>query len=264
MNNVLPKISVVIPCYNHGAFLQETLDSLQAQTFSDFEIVVVNDGSTDEATIVMLQNLSLANTRVFHTINRGVSAARNRGIAEARGEYILPLDADDKIGPDYLELAVTVLETRPDVAIVYCERVLFGEREGVEQLPDYDPRALLVDNCIYPAALFRKTDWKTVGGYSEKMIYGWEDWDFWISISELNKQVVKIAEPLFFYRVRSRSRDHSLRFHHKMAMMSLIVIRHANLYLRNIDLLVKKMFNLIVDKVKSITRCGKFRNNETR
>lgn len=242
----MPKVSVVIPCYNHGDFLIETLDSLQSQTFTDYEIIVVNDGSTDEATVTLLQSLNRSKTRVFHTSNMGVSAARNRGVAEAKGKYILPLDADDKIGSNYLELAVNVLETRPEVAIVYCERVLFGECEGVDSLPDYDPRALLVDNCIYPAALFRKGDWKTVGGYSEKMVHGWEDWDFWISLSELNKQVVKIPKPLFFYRVRNESRDHSLQFHQKIAMMSVMLLRHKRLYLRNLDLLVKKVIKLAI------------------
>jgi hypothetical protein len=158
----------------------------------------------------------------------------------------LSFHADDKIGPSYLERAVNLLETRPEVAIVYCERVLFGEREGVGSLPDYDPRALLIDNCIYPAALFRKDDWKATGGYNEKMIYGWEDWDFWISLSELNKQVVKISEPLFFYRVRNESRDHSLQFHQKLSMMSVMMLRHKRLYLCNMDLLLKKVFNLLL------------------
>ena len=224
----------------------ETLDSLQTQTCTDYEIIVVNDGSTDAATIAVLQSLKSEKIRVFHTANRGVSAARNRGIEEAQGDYILPLDADDKIGPDYLLRSVDLLESRPDVAIVYGERVLFGEREGMDPLPDYNARALLVDNCIYPAALFRKADWEMVGGYSEKMTYGWEDWDFWISLSELNKQVVKIPEILFYYRVRSSSRDHSIQFHQKCILMLLMVFRHKRLYLRNLDLLVKravKMFN---------------------
>jgi glycosyltransferase involved in cell wall biosynthesis len=251
---MMPRVSVVIPCYNHGEFLLETLHSVQAQTFTDYEIIVVNDGSTDEATVTLLQSLNSAKIRVFHTSNRGVSAARNRGVVEAKGDYILPLDADDKIGFNYLELAVDVLETRPEVAIVYCERVLFGEHEGVDSLPDYDPRALLIDNCIYPAALFRKADWQTVGGYSEKMGYGWEDWDFWISLSELNKQVIKIPEPLFFYRVRNNSRDHSLRFQHKNAMMSVMVLRHKSLYLRNMNLLVKRFLYLLLGRLKVLNR----------
>ena len=239
----MPKVSVIIPCYNLGAYLDDAVVSVLQQTYKDFEIIIVNDGSTDPETVKLLASYDKPKTRVIHTSNQGVSSARNTGIREACGMYILPLDADDKIGSDYLELAVNVLETRHEVAIVYCERVLFGEREGVDSLPDYDPRALLVDNCIYPAALFRKDDWKTVGGYSEKMVYGWEDWDFWISLSELNKQVVKIPEPMFFYRVRSSSRDHSLRNSQKIAMMLLMILRHKLLYLRNLDLLVKRAFS---------------------
>lgn len=246
----MPKVSVIIPCYNLGAYLDEAVVSVLQQTYTDFEIIVVNDGSTDPETVKLLAGYDKPKTRVIHTSNRGVSSARNRGVAEAKGKYILPLDADDKIGSNYLEQAVNVLETRPEVAIVYCERVLFGECEGVDSLLDYDPRALLVDNCIYPAALFRKDDWKNVGGYSEKMVYGWEDWDFWISLSELNKQVVKIPEPLFFYRVRNESRDHSLRYHQKIAMMFLMVLRHKRLYFCNLDLLVKRVFNLLLARLK--------------
>jgi len=244
----MPKVSVVIPCYNHGEFLQETLDSLQDQTYTDYEIIVVNDGSTDPATVRLLESLERPRTRVVHTVNCGVSAARNRGIAEAVGKYILPLDSDDKLGPGFLEQTVRQLDINPNVAIVFCERVLFGEREGVVSLPAYNPVAILFDNCIYPAALFRKADWETVGGYSEKMVYGWEDWEFWISLSGLQKQVVKIQEPLFFYRVRNNSRDHSLQFHQKIAMMSVIVLRHKRLYLRHLDLFVKKVISLFLDK----------------
>lgn len=246
----MPKVSVVIPCYNHGEFLPETLNSVHAQTFADYEIIVVNDGSTDEATVTLLQRLNMAKTNVMHTDNHGVSAARNSGISEARGDYILPLDADDKIGCDYLELAVSLLDSRPEVGIVYCERLLFGELDGLAPLPEYDPRLLLMDNCICPAALFRKVDWENVGGYSEKMVYGWEDWDFWISLSELGRQVVKIPEPLFFYRVRKVSRDHSLKFHQKLTMMTVIILRHRRLYFRNLDLLIKRAFTLCFSKLK--------------
>lgn len=245
----MPKVSVVIPCYNHGVFLQETLDSLLAQTYTDFEIIVVNDGSTDEATVSLLKGLHQAKTKVIHTDNHGVSAARNSGITEASGDYILPLDADDKICPEYLDRAVHILDSRPDVSIVYCERVLFGEREGIERLPDYDQRNLLIENCIYPAAFFRKSDWKSVGGYSEKMVHGWEDWDFWISLSELNKTVIKIPEPLFYYRVRSSSRDHSLKFLQKIILVTVIILRHKRLYFCNYDLLLQRAFKLIFGKL---------------
>ena len=119
----MPRVSVVIPCYNHGAFLQETLESLHAQTFTNFEVIVVDDGSTDALTVALLDSLVEPGLRVIRTENRGVSAARNRGIAEPRGEYILPLDSDDKIAPNYLEKTVTILDEDRDVGVVYTERV---------------------------------------------------------------------------------------------------------------------------------------------
>ena len=229
----MTKVTVVIPCYNHGEFLLETLDSVQAQTFDDYEVVIVDDGSTDPATCTLLRNLNSPKVKVIHTQNQGVSAARNRAIAEAIGEYILPLDADDMIASTYLEKAVAVLDARPDVAVVFGERLMFGEREGIFPLPDYEPRRLLTENLIYPAAMFRKTDWQKVGGYCEAMVHGWEDWEFWISMSKLGRNIVKLPEVLFLYRVRSSSRDHSLNLKQKMLMFVKIVWRHKLLYLKN-------------------------------
>jgi glycosyltransferase involved in cell wall biosynthesis len=201
----------------------------------------VNDGSTDEETVSLLQHLERQGTRVIHTANSGVSAARNRGITESRGKYILPLDADDLIGPEYLEKTATVLDEKNDVAVVYGERKMFGEKEGIVQLPEYDPRMLLLDNCIYPAALFRKDDWRKVGGYNERMINGWEDWDFWIALSGLGKRVVKLPDVLFYYRVRSCSRDHSLTFAQKLKMFSLIVVRNRALYLQHLPYVISRV-----------------------
>lgn len=241
-----PKVTVVIPCYNHGAFLDEAVDSVLAQSFEDFEIIVVDDGSTDQETVRLLEGYKRPKTTVIHTANSGVSSARNTGIRHAGGIYILPLDADDRIAPTYLEKAVALLDARPEVGIVYCDEEMFGEREGVWDLPEYDPVAELFDNLIHPAAFFRKSDWEKVGGYSSKFIYGWEDWDFWVSMSQLNKEVSKIQEILYYYRVRSVSRDHSMRLIHKIAMMSLIVLRHKRLYLKNACRLYAKVVKLLV------------------
>jgi glycosyltransferase involved in cell wall biosynthesis len=240
-----PKVTVVIPCYNHGEFLDETVDSVLAQTFDDFEIIIVNDGSTDPGTVALLNRYLRPRTTVLHTLNGGVSSARNTGISRARGEYILPLDADDRIAPTYLEKAAAILDARPEVGIVYCDEEMFGEREGKWDHPEYDPVAELFDNLIHPAALFRKSDWERVGGYSPSFVYGWEDWDFWVSMTELNKQVSKIPEILYYYRVRSTSRDHSMRLRHKAAMMLLIVSRHKRLYLKHTGRLLAKIAALI-------------------
>jgi len=239
-----PRVSVIIPCYNHGQFLDETVDSVLAQSCTDFEIIIVNDGSTDPETLRLLEGYQRPKTTLLHTANAGVSAARNTGIGRARGRYILPLDADDRIGSTYLEKAVAILEARPEVGVVYCDEEMFGERQGKWDLPEYDPVAELFDNLIHPAAMYRKTDWATVGGYSNRFVFGWEDWDFWVSMSALNIKVSKIPEILYYYRVRSISRDHSMRLHHKIAMMILIILRHKRLYLQNAGSLFRKMLQL--------------------
>ena len=244
----MPKVSVVIPCYNHGAFLAETLESLQLQTHRDFEVIVVDDGSTEAVTVDLLDSLDSQRVRVIRTRNRGVSAARNRGISESNGEYIMPLDSDDKIAPTYLEKAAAVLDNNSEVGVVYPERVLFGEKEGVDPLPTYDQRAMLVDNLIYPAAMFRKSDWERAGGYNERMVHGWEDWDFWLAITRLQVEVVKLPETLFYYRVRSSSRDHSLSFQRKLWMYLFMVWRHRMSYLRHLPYVVCSLFRVHVLK----------------
>lgn len=246
-----PKVSVVIPCYNLGSYLDEAVESVLQQTFSDYEIIIVDDGSTDPATRTLLASYDRPKTKVLRTGNQGVSAARNTGIRNAAGSYILPLDADDRIAPGYLEKAVAILDARPDVGIVYSDEQMFGEKEDVWIMPQFNAAALLFDNLIFPSAFYRKCDWEKAGGYCSAMIFGWEDWEFWISMSRLNKVVIKIPEILYYYRIRSASRDHSLKFRHKIAMISVIVVRHWPLYLRNWKLLVKKATSLLRGKLKA-------------
>ena len=111
-------VSVVIIAYNCAKYICDAIDSVLAQTFQDFEIIIVNDGSTDQKTNDILRNLNKPKTRVIHTVNQGVCHARNTGIKESLGEYILPLDSDDKITEIYLEKAVKVLDENANVGIV--------------------------------------------------------------------------------------------------------------------------------------------------
>jgi glycosyltransferase involved in cell wall biosynthesis len=229
----MAKVSVVIPCYNLGEYIDEAIDSVLAQTLSDYEIVIVNDGSDDSVTDQKLKTLVRPRTRVINTTNQGVAAARNRGIVEATGEYILPLDADDTIAPTYLEKAVAVLETRPTVGIVYCKARLFGEVHGDWQLPEFSLPHLLLDNLIFSAALFRRADWQEAGGYNQAMRTGWEDWDFWLRIVGLGKEVFCLAEPLFSYRIRRGSRDRTLALTDKCRLMARMIANNRRLYLRH-------------------------------
>jgi glycosyltransferase involved in cell wall biosynthesis len=230
----VPKVSVVIPCYNQGRYIEDSIQSVLDQTFDDYEIIIVNDGSTDDETNKLLSIFYMPKTKIVHTANQGLVAARNAGIAAACGEYILPLDADDRIATTYLEKGVAILDGDPAIGVVYGWAEYFGSRTGRWELPDFSPVRLLVENMVYCTALFRRRDWQKVGGYDPAMRYGWEDWELWLSLSELGIGFVRIPEVLFHYRVRSDSMTSSMRFWQKFLMMGQMVLNHCGHYTRTL------------------------------
>ena len=241
-----PTVSVVIPCHNDGRFLRDALDSLQAQTFRDFETIVVDDGSTDADSLQALRDVEHECTRVIRSAQHGVVQARNTAIAAARGRYILPLDADDRIGSRYLELAVPVLEHDPKVGIVYCKAEFFGEKSGAWELPPYRFPEILIGNVIFNCALFRREDWQRVGGFNPNMHEGWEDFDFWVSLIELGRDVRQLPDTLFYYRIKPASRnaamlEDSSRFARAYAR---IYRNHPALYHQHIDVVFAEMVRL--------------------
>lgn len=229
----MPKVSVVIPCYNLGRYLDEAVDSVLGQDFASFEIVVVDDGSDEPETCRLLDGYRRPNTTLVRTQNRGVSAARNAGIAEAQGQYILPLDADDLIAPAYLRQAVAVLDACPKVGIVYCGAELFGELSGPWEMPEFSLPHQLLDNLIFSAAMFRRRDWEVVGGYDEKMAHGWEDWDYWLRLLGFGRQVVRLPGTLFAYRIRRGSRERQLTNWLKLRLVLRLAIKHRGLFARH-------------------------------
>lgn len=239
----MPTVSVVIPCFNQGRFVDEAVDSILAQSFVDFEIIIVNDGSTDAATNRLLQDYSREKTQVLTTENLGLAAARNNGIAAAQGKYILPLDADDRILPGYLEKAVAVLESDEQVGIVYCRASLFGAVETDWVLPEYSLERMLVDNIIFCSAFFRRDDWLATGGYDRGMIHGWEDYEFWLSLIERGRKVVKIPETLFSYRVASDSMVRSKEKWQKVEMFRRIYLRHRELFSEHIAIWIDALLD---------------------
>ena len=238
------KISVIIPCYNQGKYINEAVTSVLSQTYQDVEIIIVNDGSTDDYTIKLLKNYNRPNTKILHTTNQGLASARNNGIKEAIGKYILPLDADDKIEPTYLEKAVKILDEHPDTGIVYCHAQYFGASNEIWGLPDYSPEKMLLDNIIFCSGFFRKKDWETVGGYNPNMKYGWEDWDFWLSLIELGRNVYKIPEILFYYRIKEDSMVRMMTEEQKLDSFVHIFNNHKNLYSNNINHIFKSYINI--------------------
>ena len=193
------RVSVVIPCYNGGAYLGDALASLRAQTYRDFEVIVVDDGSDDAETLRVLDGLGL-DARLVRQDNRGLPAARNAGMAAAGGALVLPLDCDDGLEPDFLERTVAALDSDPDAAFAFSHLRLTGERQGV-LAKDYNFFTQLFLNQLPYCLLMRKQTWERLGGYDETMRRGYEDWEFNIRAGANGLFGVCVPEALFRYRV---------------------------------------------------------------
>lgn len=201
LDNVPPMISVIIPCYNMGLYLHEAVESVLAQTFPQIEVLILDDGSSDEFTRLLLEHFERPKTRIIHQNNRGLPAARNAGIRQARGRYICCLDADDRLRPAFLERAFAILETQTEVGFVTSHYQTFDGSDEVFRYESCGFPEMLVKNQAMVPALFRREAWERTGGYCETLS-GLQDWDFWISILELGYRGVMIPEVLFEYRVR--------------------------------------------------------------
>lgn len=243
----MPKVSVIIPCYNLGRYIEAAIDSILASNFKDLEIVVVNDGSTDQYTNELLYNLKKQKTKIITTYNQGVSEARNVAIKASKGEYILPLDADDVVYPEYITKAVKLLDNHPSTGIVYAKGEFFGLRNGIWELPNYSLKSMLNDNCIPVCGMFRRSDYDKTKGYNPNMIYGYEDWDFWLSLLELGVKVKKIDEALFGYRQVRESRTSAICGKKEASYLQLIQ-NHLKFYNDNVWLLSRPMFHLFLSR----------------
>ena len=132
------KVSVIVPVYNVlPCYIEEALDSALASTYQNIEIIVVNDGSTSKETLSFLKNYNNQKVKIINQINMGLAEARNTGIKNATGKYILPLDADDKIEPTYIEKAVKIIDSKKKIGIVYCEADMFGAINKKWELPEF-------------------------------------------------------------------------------------------------------------------------------
>ncbi len=199
-----PRIAVIVTCCNLGRFLPETLASVTAQTFRDFEICIVDDGSSEPETVALLDSLS-ADMHVVRTGNRGLSAARNTGLAHTRAELVCAVDADDVLMPALFERSVARLDASPGTAFVSHWLETFGDETWDWRPERCDFPTLLSMNTVNGSALVRRHALEAIGGWDEEMRDGCEDWDLWISLVERGFTGDIIPEILFRYRRRADS-----------------------------------------------------------
>lgn len=205
-------ISVVIPCYNHGQYVEEAIASICEQSHGEVEIIVVNDGSTDPHTNRVLNDLQRDRCRVVTTTNQGLPAARNTGIRQSKGEYICCLDADDKYHPDFLQKASSILEqdNQQQYGIVTAWVQFFGTNDTIWKTLGHNCQGFSsylqgVRNNLHSSSMFRKSCWESVGGFDESMTNGYEDWDFWLKIMSEGLHCYCIEEILIYYRQKEES-----------------------------------------------------------
>jgi len=225
-------VSVVIPCYNQAQYLSDAVGSVLAQTHRNLEVIIVDDGSPDNTREVAQQLISRhpnQRIRLLSHKNQGLAASRNAGIREAVGEFILPLDSDDKLSPTMIQVCVDRMMRDSSVAIVAVDVQEFGDSNKTLSCGNPVLEQIAVENQINYCSLFRRALWEQVGGYRLNMRWGYEDWDFWISCLEKGARAEIVREPLFLYRKRGASM-YSSALDHDAELRAQIVLNHPGLY----------------------------------
>lgn len=230
-NLINPLVSAIVPCYNSGSIILETIESLESQTYQNLEIIVSNDGSSDQETLDVLAQINeRERVRVVHKQNGGSASARNFGIESAQGKYIFNLDADDLAEETYIAKGVEIMEANPKVGVVTAGIQTFGDMD-IKWFPKGgDIKNFLVEDNAGSSSLFRKECWEQAGGYDEKVIQI-EDWEFWINVLKHGWVVEVIYEYLFLYRKHEGAKTATSKFFKgRVTDMEYIIEKHLDVF----------------------------------
>lgn len=201
----LPLVSVVIPCFNQGHFIADAIESVHSSTYLNVEIIVVNDGSTDSETNSFLGKIQGRGVSVIYQDNQGLAGARNTGIQNAKGDFILPLDADNKIRSGFIAKAIEIFVAQPGISVVYGNAEIFGTKSGKLIPGPFNLQRMMLGNYIDACAMIRKSVFEKVGHYDKMPVMGYEDWDLWLRIGFASERFFYINEIVFDYRMVANS-----------------------------------------------------------
>ena len=194
-----PLVTLAMPIYNYAKMLNPCLNSVFNQDYTNFEVVIVNDGSDDEYCLLKLKSLEgHESIKVVHKENTGVSDTRNRAVKEGNGDYILPLDADDMILPGYLKTGVNIIKSNPKISPVYCDTIHAGEMQGLEKRPEWTKERLLQGPFIVNSSMYSREAYESIEGYNTEM-KGWVDYDLWVQMMDAGYEGKRIPKGLFVY-----------------------------------------------------------------
>jgi glycosyltransferase involved in cell wall biosynthesis len=230
-----PRVSILTPLYNHADHVSAALDSVLTNRFRDLEIVIVNDGSTDDSLVAvkrwMAKHDDVSAAVISHTVNRGLPRARNTCLDFARGELSLVLDADNELLPHCLGRLLNAIEHRPQAAFAYGILKAFdlgGPSHLISQF-EWDPPRLRRENYIDALALIRTAALRGIAGFAtDRRLYGVEDWDLWATMADAGHSGVFVREIVGRYRVSATSML-SITNISPTAMYAAMVERHPEL-----------------------------------
>jgi GT2 family glycosyltransferase len=228
-------VTVAIAAYNQSKYLRGAIESVLTQTYRNYEIVIADDGSEDGTPDVangLIAEYSNEKIKYLRQENSGVAVARNHAIANANGEYILPLDADDLMHPEMLEKTVNVLEKNSEIGIAYTDYVFFGDLYQLVPTEEYDLRQFLENkNLFTSSAMYRREAWEKTGGYNPNMIWGFEDWEYWINCGKHGYYGKRVPGYYFYYRAKLNSftRNKSANRHSNW-LFARMALNHPELY----------------------------------
>ncbi len=231
-NSALPVVSVITACFNDGKYLPEAVASYERYAPDYCELIIVNDGSTQAKTRRGLRRLAQRGVRVLDLPHGGLSRARNEGIKGARGRFILPLDADNRLGAGYIEQAVAILDAQPEIGVVYSDCREFGIVGQYRPAPEFVLPEMLHHPAIDACAVFRKQLWQDCGGYDERLS-AWSDWELWLNAACNGWRFQHLPAALFDYRRRDDSLGATISTDELRATLELLVDKHASLYREN-------------------------------
>lgn len=241
------KVSIIITCYNYGKYLEESLDSVLNSDYDNFEVVLIDDGSKDLETIEKvneIENRKIENLIIIKQENTGTAIARNNGLKASSGEYIIFLDADDKIDKNYIKECVNVLDNNLEVNFVYTSSIFFNDNKKVKIFNlKYNFYSLLFRNYIPITSMIRREALLFIGGYKH---CSYEDWELYINLSKNNFEGFYLNKYLFFYRVHSNSKQGN---DDKNKQQNILEIRniHKDLYdVENLKLMKKEAYKNVV------------------
>lgn len=250
----------MVPCFNHGAFVEAAVRSALGQRDAEVRVVVVNDGSDDGVTAgqcIACAAIDPARVKVIHQRNHGLPAARNAGAAAVKapdedgrrwegwedgGDYLVFLDSDDWIEHTFVSRLHHELKGAADdgASHAYCQELLTDKASGIWRVPDWDPLLLMVTNLHPVTALVRRDRFEEAGGFDETLTGGYEDWDLWLRFASRGWRGVRVREPLFIWRRHSETTMVMQAVQRHADLFALLMERHRELYDRHARAVIER------------------------